>query len=317
MKIRFIYNPHSGRNRGRPWLPAHIREFIAAQQLDASLVTTEGAGHATELARDALGEDCDRVIAVGGDGTMNEVAQALLHMRASLGLIPCGSGNGLARHLRLPSDPHRALALAVDPAARVATIDTGVANDRPFFNAMGVGFDAEISQRFNRLTRRSLAAYARVALAAFWHRRHERIEIRSRDGILTLDLLLVAATNSDQYGNDAMIAPGARVDDGLLDLVGVKPIGPAGAIPLIVRLFLGRIHLSPDVIRLRDSSFTISRLRDGLIHTDGETHITDRIVQIRVKPASLRLLVPENSPVGDLAAPMAVERLTTEPPVVP
>ena len=105
MKLRFIFNPRSGRNARRPWLAPLIAEFIRARSLDATLVTTRGPGHATELARDALAAGCTRVIAVGGDGTMNEVAQALLHSEAALGLVPCGSGNGLALHLGLPLGP--------------------------------------------------------------------------------------------------------------------------------------------------------------------------------------------------------------------
>lgn len=145
MKTRFILNPVSGRNVRRPWLARHVRDFIATRGLTADLVLTECPGHATRLAQAALAAGCDRVIAIGGDGTMNETAQALLHSPAALGLVPCGSGNGLALHLGIPTRLPEALALAADPAARVAAIDTGTANGRPFFNAMGFGFDAEVS----------------------------------------------------------------------------------------------------------------------------------------------------------------------------
>ncbi|HWA87236.1 MAG TPA: diacylglycerol kinase family protein [Opitutus sp.] len=292
MKIRFIFNPHSGRNARRPWLPRHIREFIASHRLDASLAATVGPGHATELARDALADGCDRIVAVGGDGTINEIGQALLHSPAALGLIPCGSGNGLARHLGLPVNPHSALELSVAPAARIATIDTGAANGRPFFNAMGSGFDAEISRRFNRLTRRGLAAYARTGLGAFCRRRHQRVVIRTGEQTRTLDTLLVAIANSDQYGNGAFIAPGARVDDGQLDLVAIGRVDFASAVPLIARLFLRKIHDSSLVVRLRGARFTIERTQPGLIHTDGETHKAGSIVHVEVRPRSLRLLVP-------------------------
>ncbi|HVU24868.1 MAG TPA: diacylglycerol kinase family protein [Opitutus sp.] len=292
MKTRFIFNPRSGRNARRPWLPRHIREFIAAHRLDATLVATTGPGHATELARAAIGDGCERIIAVGGDGTMNEVGQALLHSPAALGLIPCGSGNGLARHLAVPVDAHAALELAVAPAAQVVAIDTGVADGRPFFNAMGSGFDAEISRRFNRLTRRGLAAYARTGLGAFCRRRHQRVVIRAGDQARTLDTLLVAVANSDQYGNGAYIAPGARVDDGQLDLVAVGRVGFAGAVPLIARLFLRTLDFSSRVVRLRAPRFTLERPQPGLLHTDGETHSAGAIVHIEVRPRSLRLLVP-------------------------
>ena len=295
MKLCFILNPHSGRNARRPWLANHIREFIATRSLDAELVITTGPRHATELAQSAIAAGCARVIAVGGDGTMNEIAQALLHSPAALGLVPCGSGNGLALYLGIPTRLPDALALAADPTARIAAIDTGSANGRPFFNAMGCGFDAEISRRFNRLSRRGLAAYARIGLSAFRSRRSEWVVIHGAGQSKALLTLLVAVANSDQYGNNARIAPGARVDDGQLDLVAVRPVGFASAAPLIARLFLGKFSTSPSVFRLRSERFLLERAGPGLIHTDGETHETGALVEIKVHPRSLRLVVPVQS----------------------
>lgn len=292
MKARLILNPCSGRNRRRTWLAGHIRRYLAERKVNAGLVTTERPGHATELAAQAIADGCDRVIAIGGDGTMNETAQALLHSGVALGLVPCGSGNGLARHLRLPTKLDEALAFALDRHALVAAIDTGTANGRPFFNAMGCGFDAEISRRFNRLARRGLPAYARTGLGAFLARRREWTVIHGSNHFHALHTLLVTVANSDEYGNGAFIAPGARVDDGQLDLVAVKPVGFITAVPLVARLFLGRIDASSRIVRLRGPKFTIERGRPGLIHTDGETHETGAVVEIVVHPRSLHLLVP-------------------------
>jgi len=295
MKLCFILNPRSGHNARRPWLAGHIREFIAARSLDAYLVNTTGPRHATQLAQSAIAGGCDRVVAVGGDGTMNEIAQALLHSPAALALVPCGSGNGLALHLGIPTRLADALALATDATARVAAIDTGSANGRAFFNAMGSGFDADISRRFNHLTRRGLASYARVGLSAFRNRRSEWLVIHGAGQTKALLTLFVSVANSDQYGNNARIAPGARVDDGQLDLVAVRPVGFASAMPLIARLFLGKISTSPGVFRLRSARFLLERTGPGLIHTDGETHETGALVEIKVHPRSLRLVVPVHS----------------------
>lgn len=313
MKTCFILNPCSGRNARRPWLAQHIREYIAAHALDAELFITAGPRHATQLAQSAIALGCSRVIAVGGDGTMNETAQALLHSHAALGLVPCGSGNGLALHLGLPTDLRAALALAADDSAPVAAIDTGTANGRPFFNAMGCGFDAEISRRFNRLARRGLAAYARIGLSAFRARRSEWTLIHGAGRTESLHTLLVAVANSDQYGNHALIAPGARVDDGQLDLVAVRPVDLASAAPLIARLFLGRISSSPRVFRLRSARFLIERAGPGLIHTDGETHETGALVEVKVHPRSLRLVVPAHSRVHARTDPSASARLILDP----
>lgn len=295
MKTRFIFNPHSGRNRRNPWLVPAIKSFIAEHRLDADLVSTESPGHATQLARDAVKAGCTRVVAVGGDGTMNEVAQTLIGTTAALALVPCGSGNGLALHLGIPTSPRLALALLADPTARVAAIDTGVANGHPFCNAMGLGFDAEISRRFNRLTRRGLPAYAVTGYAAFRGHEPETCVILGEGRREQLDIFVVAVANSDQYGNHALIAPGAQIDDGQLDLVAVRPVNFFTALPLVARLFLGSIDRSAATLRLRDRLFIVERSAPGFIHTDGETHAVEARVEIAVRPRSLRIVVPATS----------------------
>ena len=292
MKQRFIFNPHSGHNRRRPGLAGTIRDFIASRSLDAAISTTDGPGHATVLAREAALAGCTRVIAVGGDGTMNEVAQALLHTPAALALVPCGSGNGLALHLGVPTAFSSALRLLTADHARVATIDTGSANGHPFFNAMGLGLDADVSRRFNTLTRRGLPAYARTVVATLRELRTERVTISVGEVRESLEILLLAVANSDQYGNNARIAPGARVDDGHLDLIAVRPVGALGFCSLVARLFLGHFDTSRHVRRLRGRNFLITRDAPGLIHTDGETHATSATVEVRVHPRSLHVLVP-------------------------
>lgn len=303
MKTRFIFNPTSGRNRRRPQLASGIRDFIAARALDADFAVTEGPGHATALAREAVRRGCECVVAVGGDGTMNEVAQALLHTPAALALVPCGSGNGLALHLGLPRSSFAALQLIAGDQGRVAAVDTGTANGRPFFNAMGFGLDADVSHRFNRLTSRGLPAYVRTALAALRELRREKCSIFDGVRRVTLETILVAVANSDQYGNNARIAPGARVDDGALDLVAVRPVGFFGATTLAARLFLGNLDASRDITRFRGARFVVERAAPGLIHTDGETHATDARVEIAVAPRSLRVVIPAASRSVTVEAP--------------
>lgn len=295
LKIRIILNPHSGRNRRRPWLGPSIRDFIKARSLDADLAVTEGPGHATELARAAVQTGREIVVAVGGDGTMNEIAQALVNTPAALALVPCGSGNGLALHLGLPRAHEAALELACGTGGRIVTVDTGNVNGRPFFNAMGLGLDADVSHRFNRLTRRGLPAYVRTACAALRDISTQHCTITGAGRRADYEALLVTVANSDQYGNNARIAPGARVDDGALDLVVVKPVGLVGAMALVTRLFLGNLNASPNVVCLRGPHFTVRRAASGLIHTDGESHVTDAVVDVAVQPRSLRVLIPAHS----------------------
>ncbi|HEX7631090.1 MAG TPA: diacylglycerol kinase family protein, partial [Lacunisphaera sp.] len=172
MKARFIFNPHSGRNRRNPYLRERAEAFIRERGLDATVVDTERPRHATELAKRAVDEGCDLVVAIGGDGTMNEVATALVDSPARFGLIPCGSGNGLGRHVGIRQPGHGAFRTLLD--GRPMPIDTGVVNGFAFFNAMGLGFEADIAVRFSRLTNRGLTGYIRVGLPSFFSHRPER-----------------------------------------------------------------------------------------------------------------------------------------------
>ena len=286
----FIFNPHSGHNRRDPYLLESTRAFIAEHKLNATILPTERPRHATELARNAVTDGCELVVAIGGDGTLNEVATALIDTPATLGLIPCGSGNGLGRHLGVPDPGNGAYRTLLD--GRIRTIDTGSANGHPFFNAMGLGFDAEISSRFNHLTRRGLAAYVRTGASAWFGYRAQHYTIRQGDQSFETPAFIVAVANSDQYGNDCFIAPGAQVDDGLLNLTVLKHVSTLNALPLAWRMFRGRIAASPNVTCLVGDQFSITRPSSGPIHTDGEVHETGAVVDIKIHPSSLRVLVP-------------------------
>ncbi|HZZ19230.1 MAG TPA: diacylglycerol kinase family protein [Opitutaceae bacterium] len=292
MKTRFIFNPKSGRPRKNAGILPMLRDYVAARAPDADICCTEGPGHATEIARDAVAAGFLRVVAVGGDGTVNEVAQALIHTPVAMGLVPCGSGNGLALHLGLPKTPEGALQVAAGKDSRVGEMDTATANGMVFVNAMGLGLDAEVAQRFNTLTRRGLPAYARTALAAFFSRKSIRCHVTAGSHRETIEALLISVANSDQYGNNARIAPNARVDDGLLDLVAVRPVGLVGASILGMRLFTGSVDRSSKVRRLRGARFLIERPSAGIIHTDGETHMAGACVEVCVQTRSLRVAVP-------------------------
>jgi YegS/Rv2252/BmrU family lipid kinase len=296
MKTRFIFNPKSGRHRRNAGMLPLLRSFVSARSIEAEIVQTEGPGHATELAREAVMAGCLRVVAVGGDGTVNEVAQALIDAPAAMGLVPCGSGNGLALHLGLPRGIPAALNLAASPSVRIAAVDTGTANGHVFVNAMGLGLDADVARRFNGLVRRGLLAYARTALAAFVRRPTLHCVVSSGAVRESVEALLISVANSDQYGNNAKIAPGASVDDGLLDLIAVEPVGFLPACVLGARLFLGNIDRSRRVTRMKGARFLIERPAAGIIHTDGETHETSATVEVLVRPRSLRLAVHPNCP---------------------
>jgi YegS/Rv2252/BmrU family lipid kinase len=211
---------------------------------DLEITLTQHAGHARELAREAAERGDRTVLAVGGDGTANEVAWGILGSETALGLVPAGSGNGLARGIGLPLDPARAL-LALEQSV-VRRMDVGFANDRPFLNVAGVGFDAAVGAAFHERSqagaRRGLLGYVSVGLALAFDYRAEPLTIEGTQRPLPSRALLLTVANGAQYGGGAVIAPGARLDDGRLDVIAIED-GPR--LPLLLqapRLFLGGIE---------------------------------------------------------------------------
>lgn len=256
----------------------------------ATVRLTERPRHASALAAAALADGCDVIAAVGGDGTMNEIASALVGTPATLGLVPCGSGDGLGRHLRIHGPLTRALGLLLKGRPRL--IDTGLADGKPFFTAAGLGFEAEIAHRFNALKRRGFARYLTTALATWREWPPEEFSISSPAGRVTTRAFTLAVANANQYGNDAFIAPGAAPDDGLLDLCAIPPVTLWNGAPLAARLFRGTIGRAEGVVALRAARFTVDRAAPGLLHTDGETHHAGARVEFTIRPASLRILAP-------------------------
>ncbi|SDR67498.1 diacylglycerol kinase family protein [Opitutus sp. GAS368] len=290
MKARFIFNPYSGRNRRNPYLRDRAATFIKERRLDATVVDTERPRHATELARQAVDEGCGLVVAIGGDGTMNEVATALVDTPAVFGLIPCGSGNGLGRHLGIRQPGHGAFRTLLD--GRPMPIDTGLVNGFAFFNAMGLGFEADIAVRFSRQTNRGLAGYIRVGFPSFFAHQPERCTVRHAGGTAEVDAFTLAVMNSDQYGNDARVAPGAKLDDGRFELISVPQVGFLGACGMLYRLGTDSFDQVKAVTRFSGAEFVIERTKPGWIHTDGEPRATTSKLEITLKPRSLRIMVP-------------------------
>jgi diacylglycerol kinase (ATP) len=290
LKARFIFNPHSGSNRRNPYLRERAIEFIRQHGWDATVVPTERPRHATELARRAVDEGCGLVVAIGGDGTMNEVASALVGSTACFGLIPCGSGNGLGRHLGIREPGRGAFRTLLE--GQPLAIDTGMVNRDPFFCAAGAGFEALIASRFATLTSRGFCGYLRTSADAWRSYRPERYTIRHAGGADTVEAFTLAISNSSQYGNNALIAPEASVRDGLLDITAVPRVGLHNALPLLWRLFNGSLHRVASVRRWQGESFVIERQKPGWIHTDGEPRAEVSRLEISVRPLSLRIMVP-------------------------
>ena len=221
---------------------------------------------------------------------MNEVAATLVGTETTFGLVPCGSGDGLGRHLGIHGSIERALDVLL--TGRPHRIDTGFADGHAFFTAAGIGFEAEIARRFNRLRRRGFARYLTTSVQAFHRWKPQNYTVTAENRTSTLRAFTLTVSNANQYGNNARIAPEARVDDGLLDLCAVPPVNFRNALPLAIHLFHGTIGRVRGVNIRRSDHFIVERDSPGPLHTDGEVHEAGTRIEFTVRPSSLRIMVP-------------------------
>lgn len=300
-----IINPISGAG-GRVEIARARAEqaaaLVAARGLDAQVFLTERPGHARDLAAAALTRGITSVFAWGGDGTVNEVASALAFTQATLGVIPSGSGNGLARELRIPLDPAHAFASALD--GRECRIDAGELDRRLFFNVAGIGLDAHVAHCFakNGLARRGLLRYLQIAATELFTYTSTSYTIAVDGVAVRTEALLIALANSRQYGNGALIAPSAALDDGRLEVVVVAGRSPLGIIVQAPRLFTGQIQKVPGVTTVKGIEIEITSERPVPYHVDGEPFIGAASIRARARPGALRVVVPSDAPV-DLLRP--------------
>jgi diacylglycerol kinase (ATP) len=278
--------PSAGRTR------ADLATRIAAERgAEAEVVLTERPGHASDLARDAAKRGVRAVIAWGGDGTISEVASVLAFGGVPLGIVPAGSGNGLARELGIPSRADHALAAAF--TGRPRAIDVGEIDSRLFVNVAGIGVDAHVASRFNAPTnrRRGFLGYARVTAHALASYVPKEYRITTCGTTTTVRALILSIANSAQFGNGARIAPGAKVDDGLLDLVVIPERSRLRTIREIPRLFNGTVARIPGSRLEQITEVTIEADEPMTFHVDGEPHEGGTRLRALVHPGALRVIV--------------------------
>ncbi len=285
--ILFIINPISG-GKDKAAFPDLARKCLDTSKFQGTFTMTEGSGHATEVATEALSRSIDVVVAVGGDGTINEVASVMANSPATMGIIPCGSGNGLARSLGIPMNIRKAVERLNQPSTRV--IDTGLLNGRRFFNMAGVGFDAHICSIFAHDQTRGFRGYARTAFS-------EIVRYKAQDYRLDIDGrtydregFMISIANSSQFGNNAHVSPSASLDDGLLDVCIVKPF-PLHHFPVMgYHMFSNTADRSKYVEIIKGKQITITRGVPGPVHLDGEPVQMGESIRIELLPLSLRIL---------------------------
>jgi YegS/Rv2252/BmrU family lipid kinase len=292
-KVVVIINPISGAGRRRD--VARLRAEQAAalveqRRLDAEVFVTERPGHARELAQAARRRGVMLFVAWGGDGTVNEVGSALVESPASLAIVPSGSGNGLARELGIPLDPAAAFQAVFEGHSRL--IDVGELDGHLFFNIAGLGLDAMVAHRFAEggLERRGFVRYLELAAREIACFEPCEYAVTADGHHLLVRPLLIAIANARQYGNGALIAPGAELDDGKLDLVVVDHRPAWQVLMQAPRLFTGKVAQVPGVSTTRASSVAISADRALVYHVDGEPHVGGSLVKASVYPRALRVI---------------------------
>mgnify|MGYP002624019823 CR=1 FL=1 len=287
-KITFIVNPISG-TKGKEETEALISHTFDPTLHCCRIVHTEYGGHASVIASQCVSEGCDVCVAVGGDGTVNEVARALVHSETALGVVPCGSGNGLARHLRLPMEPQEAL--HVIASGHVDTFDYGIINGQPFFCTCGMGFDAFVSEKFAEAGKRGLTTYIEKVLRESMTYKPDTYTVEDETGTYKYKAFLIACANAAQYGNNAYIAPRASMQDGLLDITVMEPFTVLEAPQIAIDLFAKTLGNNHRIKTFQARRVHIHREKEGAIHFDGDPMQMGRDIEISVEPKGLKAVV--------------------------
>ncbi len=255
-KAVFVINLNSGTTSKRA-IPKLIDDNLDKSKFDYEIAVTEYAGHASEIASRVKEEGKDIVVAVGGDGTVNEVARAIVHSQTALGIIPCGSGNGLARHLLLPMNVRKAIAVLNE--CEIHSLDYGIINGYPFFCTCGMGFDAYI--------------------------------LHDENGTIKHKAFLISCANASQYGNNAYIAPQASMSDGLLDVIIMEPFDVFEAPQISIDMFNKTLNRSSKIKTFKCRKLHIHRSHPGAIHYDGDPAMTGEDIEVELIPKGIKIIV--------------------------
>lgn len=288
--IEFIINPIAG-TRSKLLLEDLIQQHLDLKNLNYSISYTKERGHAQELASEAVIQGVDFIVAVGGDGTVNEVARALINEKSVLGIIPVGSGNGLARHLGIPLSP--SLAIETLNKQNQKLIDAGMANNRPFFCTAGIGFDAHIGRKFASSTKRGFNTYVRTVLQEFLQYKSHTYSIQvDQEPAVDSEAFSITFANAAQFGNNAYISPEADISDGKLDLCLIKKYPKRVGLHLGMRLFNKTIHKSRFMSIRKIESAVINCSDADCFHLDGEFLMLDGKLELEIIPQCLNVICP-------------------------
>lgn len=290
-RVKLIFNPKAGLLRHTHLVLRIVDECLRRAPFRYEVYNVEYKDHAVELASAAEREGFDAVVAIGGDGTVNAAARGLLHSRLPLGIVPIGSGNGLARGMGIPISIRRACQLLLE-GGTVRTIDAGRIRDRYFFVVAGLGFDAVVGKLFDDQSLRGPLPYFYLGVREFFSYEPETFILRFADRQITVPALLVTVANTQQWGNGAIIAPHAQPDDGLFDICIIHKVNLGQALFHLPKLFTGKIDKVRHYENYRSTEVEIVRERPGYFHVDGEPVEGGTHLRVSIDPKALRVIVP-------------------------
>lgn len=286
-KALFIINPISG-GKKKDGVPELIKDTVDAGVMEPVIAFSDGVAHARVIAAEAVGK-FDTVVAVGGDGTVNEVASAIVDTDTSLGIVPFGSGNGLSRFLGIPMDTKSAIKNLA--SGRTEIIDSARVNGQAFFNMAGMGFDAHISEIFSHGKKRGFISYIKSSIKEVVGYQPQNYHIDIDGKKYDYKAFMLSIANSSQYGNNVHISPKASLQDGLLDVCVIKPF-PLWRFPeMSMRMLIKATESSKYVEIIRGKQILIKREHSGPIHLDGEPQMAGTGVDISILPNSLKVIV--------------------------
>lgn len=286
--IVFIMNPISGTVK-KAGIPKLIEQYLDKDCFAYTIECTQYAGHATELANKAKSDGADIVVAIGGDGTINEVGRALVQSDTAMGIIPCGSGNGLARHLMLPMDIRKSIEIL--NMCEIHSLDYGLIDTHPFFCTCGMGFDAFISMKFALAGKRGPVTYLENVLKEGMKYEPETYTIESEEYTVKQRAFLVSCANASQYGNNAYIAPQASMSDGMLDVIIMDPFDILDAPQISIDMFNKTLNKNAKIKTFKTTNLDVKREKPGYIHYDGDPIMAPADINIRIVKKGIKIVV--------------------------
>ena len=309
MKVTFIMNPISGSVK-KSGIPKLIDQYIDKDRFEYKIRYTERAGHGELLAREASDRGDDIVVAVGGDGTINEVGCGLVGTDTALSVLPCGSGNGLARHLSIPVNIRRSIEIL--NACQIHALDYCTINGHPFFCTCGMGFDAFISQKFAASKRRGPLKYLEEVLSEGLRYQPEVYRIEDESGRHNYQAYLVTCANASQYGNNAYIAPQASMSDGLLDVIVMEPFSFVEAAQVSFDLMNKTLDKNSKVKTFKSKRVVISRESEGPVHFDGDPMIMGTHLEVAVVEHGIKMVCNHEAEDPSLLEPNAIQHAVSD-----